>query len=669
MKSIKTRIIATVSLLSICILIVASAISYYMSYNIITKESSSKVLASSEKYSEMINGWLDGQAKILNEIAYSIEKDDSFEEGQVLSYLQSKIKTNPNTSDVYIGLANKKMLDGSGWVPPADYDCTQRIWYKTAMEKKQLIFTTPFLDMATNKMVVSIARPISREGNIIGVVSTDINLGVITDILQKAEPMKNSYSYLIDSDNNVIIHPNKDFQPKEKELENLNKILDGRYMKILEARNNKQATILKDYDGQNKYFVASQIDVTKWTLGFAIPVTEFNKPLNNLIWSFVVVTIISLLFAIILAMFIGGRISKPIVIITNSINKIKNLDFTNSNDSEFQKIVKNKDEIGTISRAVIALEEEFQKVITSLKENSDEVLNCSKLAAESVEQTVYSIGQITRTAEELANGAVNQAKNSEEGLLKLNDLSDGINVIVNSADELIKYSNLAQQANIKGIESIEKLNLKLEDNNKAVYKVSDNISYLSEKSNSIGDIINVIGAIAEQTNLLALNAAIEAARAGESGKGFAVVAEEVRNLSEQTASSTKEIAVVIKEIQNEISTTKYNMDNSEKVIKEANSFMEESSVAFKTIEDSMEKMSDYISKLIKEISLVNNKKETVVDSIQDIASISQEAAAATEEVSATMEEQNSTMEEISATTEKLKGISNQLHELIDRFKV
>ena len=78
----------------------------------------------------------------------------------------------------------------------------------------------------------------------------------------------------------------------------------------------------------------------------------------------------------------------------------------------------------------------------------------------------------------------------------------------------------------------EKIVQSHEEKTKITKEMSDSVREamftLSQKSITIGQIVEVINSISEQTNLLALNAAIEAARAGEAGKGFSVVAEEIR---------------------------------------------------------------------------------------------------------------------------------------------
>lgn len=77
------------------------------------------------------------------------------------------------------------------------------------------------------------------------------------------------------------------------------------------------------------------------------------------------------------------------------------------------------------------------------------------------------------------------------------------------------------------------------------------VKILTERTNSISGIIDVIDDIAEQTNMLALNASIEANRAGEQGAGFAVVAEEVRKLAVRSSTATRSITELLETIDEE----------------------------------------------------------------------------------------------------------------------
>ena len=113
------------------------------------------------------------------------------------------------------------------------------------------------------------------------------------------------------------------------------------------------------------------------------------------------------------------------------------------------------------------------------------------------------------------------------------NLSGAIGEINRSSDVAI---TLAGETHSNAEQGVEALRASLEA-----------ITLIQRSSQSISEIVRVMGDIANQTNLLAFNASIEAARAGEHGVGFSIVAGEVRKLAERSSAAAQEIGELIKE--------------------------------------------------------------------------------------------------------------------------
>ena len=380
-----------------------------------------------------------------------------------------------------------------------------------------------------------------------------------------------------------------------------------------------------------------------------------------------VAILVTVALVVIVGVLFSNSISKPILRLSEILNKTANLDIMD--DNTYDHLLKYKDETGVIANAVANLRSVLRNLVDEMKKGS---INLDRSSEDLNQVVVYGregIEAVTQTVADFASGATSQAQDAQLASEKMEALAKEIEETVSSAQKLKTFTNAVAESNTRGVKELTELADKFTTTTQANERLNENVNTLTVKSSSIVQITNTIQQIAEQTNLLALNAAIEAARAGEAGRGFAVVADEIRKLAEETSKSTTQIDKIINEILKEIDSTESNMTSSNEAIHVSASVLSKVQNAFEAIDSSIGDTLTQLDAISSSIQNVNHNKDNATQSIHGISAITEENAAAAEEIAATMDTQAELMRKINDNSTEVKQIAGDLTRIIDRFKV
>lgn len=655
--SIRQKVFAVILIASLVPTVLLGFFSYRTANNVLSQELKNASAQSVQKVEESTKMYMQGYeqnaTRLSTEASILLAAKEQKPEEALLAFKAYK-ESHPDVLNVYVGTSAKKMFVFPEAQLPTGFDPTSRPWYTEAVKAGKPIWTEPYLDTATKKLVISVAKPVIDPENkqVIGVVGLDISLETLSTMIQSMKIGKAGYVVLLDQAGKVMVHPDKNQIGKDLPIPELNQAL-------------KQETGVVDYNynGDSRFGAFDTYKLTGWKFIGVLSYSEIHDETALILRQTLIFSLLFAVLAILIGLWITNGFTKALKSLVRDAELIGTGDFT------VETRIKTQDEAGVLAKTLNHMTQELSQLMQNVRTLANQVTQSAELLAANAQETTASSEEVTATAVQIATGASDQAVQAEKGSTMVQNFALKFEFLEDNAKDMTQSSFNAQKANNRGMQTVEILMTNTEINQSSIEKVGQVIAALDKKTQDIGHILQAITSIAGQTNLLALNASIEAARAGEAGRGFAVVAEEIRKLAEQSAQSVSGIREIIQDIQKEskqaVDVVQDVSNHTEETVLSAHQVQE----SFVTISQAILEISEKIAGTTASITEMVEDSDHLVEVIQNISAVSEETAAASEEVNASMEQTSGAVEEVARTAQQLTDLSYQLNQEILRFKV
>lgn len=391
-----------------------------------------------------------------------------------------------------------------------------------------------------------------------------------------------------------------------------------------------------------------------------------DAAVNKIIYAIIAVTVLVMVICMAAAIIFTGSLTGSL---RKSIGLVQSVAKGDLKTQVDKHLLGRKDEIGDLSRAIKALEDEMAKSIEAIADNAKAVWDASGELEDTARETTASMREVGNAVNSIAESASVQADISGKASDNVADMGEKIEQTSREMSEMKRNAKAMHESEEKNAQTIHKL---LESNQAVralVTEISRQTKQTNESAQKIKEATDIIAAIAEETGLLSLNASIEAARAGENGKGFAVVAEQIQKLASQSNESSEQIEEIVSQLMEDSNMAVITMEKVAETIENQTNNMKETSAMTDEVMVKLRESLESMDVIENSVSYLDSARREIIKTVAELSDIAKQNAAVTQEVSANTNLVSENFRQVEGSTEGLKSIADGLEESVQHFSV
>ncbi len=406
---------------------------------------------------------------------------------------------------------------------PAGFDARQRAWYKDAVQRQATLVTEPYINAASNEMIMAVATPIMREGQLVGALGGGMTMDVLQRIVNRLDLGGMGHAFLVNRQGRVMAHADPALNLKT---------LDELYPGIIGAPTPGLAEVRQGGQSRLLYFVPVKgLPGVDWYMALDLDERQAYAMLDDFRDGALGAMALGLLLSVLILGVLLRTLLKPLRRLNQAL-----LDVAAGDGDLSQRLaVGGHDEFAGMATAFNSF---IARIHVSMQSVSEATGHLQALA-----------GDVLQVSHGSLAGSDQQLVRCTSMVAALQQLDGAVQEIARSATSASQQASEVSAQAAQGRAVVEQSMAGMGRLAESIDTSRTRIEALHAHSDAIGHVLEVIKGIAQQTNLLALNAAIEAARAGEAGRGFAVVADEVRSLAHRSHTSAQDIHGMIEQLQ------------------------------------------------------------------------------------------------------------------------